>query len=116
MHKQGLGGVEMQWMTPLELEGKFDFLSERWAQLVKFTVQKAKELGMRVDFTLGTGWPYGALDSHRTRLPVPPVDKRGRAGAEWLRGKDTWGTWRARETYRVICRANAGVRRGAGSQ
>jgi hypothetical protein len=46
-------------MTPLELEGNFDFLSDRWAQLVTFTVQKAKELGMRVDFTLGTGWPYG---------------------------------------------------------
>ena len=59
MHKQGLGGVEMQWMTPLELEGNFDFLSDRWAQLVKFTVQKAKELGLRVDFTFGTGWPYG---------------------------------------------------------
>jgi len=59
MHKQGLGGVEMQWMTPLELEGNFDFLSDRWTQLVKFTVQKAKGLGMRVDFTLGTGWPYG---------------------------------------------------------
>jgi hypothetical protein len=59
MHKQGLGGVEMQWMTPLELEGNFEFLSDRWAHLVKFAVQKAKELGMRVDFTLGTGWPYG---------------------------------------------------------
>jgi hypothetical protein len=59
MHKQGMGGVEMQWMTPLELEGNFEFLSDRWAQLVKFTVQKAKQLGMRVDFTLGTGWPYG---------------------------------------------------------
>jgi hypothetical protein len=59
MQKQGLGGVEMQWMTPLEVEGNFDFLSDRWAQLVKFTVQKAKELGLRVDFTLGTGWPYG---------------------------------------------------------
>jgi hypothetical protein len=59
MRKQGLGGVEMQWMTPLELEGNFDFLSDRWSQLVKFTVQKAKELGLRVDFTLGTGWPYG---------------------------------------------------------
>ncbi|MBZ5562218.1 MAG: hypothetical protein LAP13_07325 [Acidobacteriia bacterium] len=59
MQKQGLGGVEMQWMTPLELEGNFDFLSDRWAQLVRFTVDKARELGLRVDFTLGTGWPYG---------------------------------------------------------
>ena len=59
MKKQGLGGVEMNWMAPLEPEGNFEFLSDRWAALVKFTVQKAKQLGMRVDFTLGTGWPYG---------------------------------------------------------
>ena len=59
MKKQGLAGVELNWMCPLDLEGNFDFLSERWAQMVKFTVQKAKELGMRVDFMLGTGWPYG---------------------------------------------------------
>ncbi len=59
MKKQGLAGVELNWMCPLDLEGNFDFLSDRWAQMVKFTVQKAKELGMRVDFMLGTGWPYG---------------------------------------------------------
>jgi hypothetical protein len=59
MKKQGLAGVEINWMCPLELEGNFEFLSDRWAQMVKFTVQKAKQLGMRVDFMLGTGWPYG---------------------------------------------------------
>ncbi len=41
------------------LEGNFAFLSDRWAEMTKFTVQKAKQLGMRVDFMLGTGWPYG---------------------------------------------------------
>ena len=59
MKTQGMGGVEMNWMSPLEPEGNFEFLSDRWAEMVKFTVQKAKQLGMRVDFTLGTGWPYG---------------------------------------------------------
>jgi hypothetical protein len=59
MHKQGLAGVELNWMCPLELEGNFAFLSDRWAEMVKFTVQKAKQLGMRIDFMLGTGWPYG---------------------------------------------------------
>lgn len=79
MHKQGLGGVEMQWMTPLEPEGNFDFLSERWSKLATFTVQKAKELGMRVDFTLGTGWPYGGpwipieLSSQCIRMTVQEV-------------------------------------------
>src|SRR5438093_234246 len=59
MRKQGIGGVEMQCMPPVHLEGNFEFLSDQWAQMVKFTVEKAKQLGMRVDFTLGTGWPYG---------------------------------------------------------
>jgi hypothetical protein len=61
MHKQGVGGVDLQWMAPLELEGNFDFLSDRWSRLVPFTVQKTKEIGMPVDFILGTGWPFGGL-------------------------------------------------------
>ena len=59
MKKQGLAGIELNWMCPLEPQGNFAFLSDRWAEMTKFTVQKAKQLGMRVDFTLGTGWPYG---------------------------------------------------------
>jgi hypothetical protein len=59
MKKQGLAGVELSWLSPVEPEGNCAFLSERWAELTKFTVQKAGQLGMRVDFTLGTGWPYG---------------------------------------------------------
>jgi len=45
--------------VPLEPEGNFPFLSPEWEKMTKFTVQKAKELGIRVDFMLGTGWPYG---------------------------------------------------------
>ena len=59
MQKQGLAGVEMSWLSPVETEGNFEFLSARWEEMTRFTVQKARELGMRVDFTLGTGWPYG---------------------------------------------------------
>ena len=59
MKKQGLAGVELAWLSPVEPDDNFAFLSDRWAEMTKFTVQKAKQLGMRVDFTLGTGWPYG---------------------------------------------------------
>ena len=59
MKKQGLAGVEINWMAPLELEGNFPFLSPEWEKMTRFAVLKAKELGMRVDFMLGTGWPYG---------------------------------------------------------
>ena len=59
MQRQGLAGVEMSWLSPVETEGNFEFLSARWEQMTRFTVEKARQLGMRVDFTLGTGWPYG---------------------------------------------------------
>lgn len=59
MKKQGLVGVELSWLSPVEPEGNFAFLSDRWEELTKFTVQKAGQLAMHVDFTLGTGWPYG---------------------------------------------------------
>ncbi len=59
MTKQGIVGVEVAWLSPVDPEGNTPFLSDAWADLTRFTVQKAKELGMRVDFTLGTGWPYG---------------------------------------------------------
>jgi len=59
MKKQGLAGVELAWLSPVEAEGNSAFLSDRWAELTRHTVEKAGQLGMRVDFTLGTGWPYG---------------------------------------------------------
>lgn len=59
--KAGLGGVhiipiygvkgEEQRFTP--------FLSSRWNQLVQFTVAEGKRLGMGVDMSTGTGWPFG---------------------------------------------------------
>ncbi len=59
MKKQGLAGVEMEWMAPLEPDNNFPFLSPEWEKMTTFAVHKAKELGMRVDFMLGSGWPYG---------------------------------------------------------
>ncbi len=70
MKKQGLAGVELNWMEPLEPDNNFPFLSPEWEKMTAFAVQKAKELGMEVDFMLGTGWPYGGPGSRPT-LPRP---------------------------------------------
>jgi hypothetical protein len=35
------------------------YLSPKWVEMLNFTVEKAKTLGMGIDMTLGTGWPYG---------------------------------------------------------
>jgi hypothetical protein len=42
------------------------YLSDEFLDAVRFANDKARELGMRVDITLGSGWPYGG--------PHTPVD------------------------------------------
>src|ERR1035438_5862758 len=46
MKKQGLAGVEINWMCPLEPEGNFPFLSSEGEKMTTFTGRKAKELGI----------------------------------------------------------------------
>lgn len=57
----GLGGVHIIPIYGVKgYENQFiPFLSEKWTEMVQFTIRQAGELGMGVDLTLGTGWPYG---------------------------------------------------------
>jgi hypothetical protein len=65
MKEGGIGGVEVQTTYPLVLDDEkpglnnFKFLSQEHLDAIKFTAEKAKELGLRMDLTLGSGWPYG---------------------------------------------------------
>src|SRR5438128_10486101 len=59
MKEGGIGGFEVQPVYPLELEGNFRYLSPEFLDDLKFTGQKARELGLRMDLTLGSGWPFG---------------------------------------------------------
>lgn len=57
----GFGGVEIQPIyaasdSPIE---PIPYLSETWVQRLRFTIEEAKRLGMGVDLTLGSGWPFG---------------------------------------------------------
>ncbi|WP_010517523.1 glycosyl hydrolase [Croceivirga radicis] len=59
--EKGIGGVEI---APIYgIQGKdsleIDYLSYKWVQLLQHTIRVADSLGLGVDFTLGTGWPYG---------------------------------------------------------
>ncbi|WP_417360940.1 glycosyl hydrolase [Galbibacter sp.] len=61
LSKAGIGGVEI---TPIygvkgEEENTVEYLSPQWMALLDFTVRTADSLGMGVDMSLGTGWPYG---------------------------------------------------------
>ncbi len=57
----GIGGVEI---TPIygvkgEEERFIDFLSPQWMEMLEYTVEEARRLGLKVDMNQGTGWPFG---------------------------------------------------------
>jgi hypothetical protein len=59
MKEGGIGGFEVQPVYPLEVDGNFAYLSSEFLDDLRFTAGKAKELGLRFDLTLASGWPYG---------------------------------------------------------
>lgn len=64
MHEAGIGGVEINPIVMPEqaetLIGKeYIWLSDDWIELLEFTIEKAKSLGMITDLIVGTGWPFG---------------------------------------------------------
>ena len=80
MKEGGIGGVEVQATYPLALDDpatgfhNFQYLSPEFLADLAFAGQKARELGLRLDVTLGSGWPYGGphipLDQASGRLRV----------------------------------------------
>lgn len=65
MKQAGIGGVEVQPVYPLALDNpatgfhNFPYLSDEFIGDLRFAAVKARELGLRMDVTLGSGWPYG---------------------------------------------------------
>jgi hypothetical protein len=57
----GIGGVEICPIYGAKgYEQKFlDFLSPQWVEMLGHTTTEGKRLGMGVDMTTGTGWPFG---------------------------------------------------------
>ncbi len=83
MHKAGIGGVELAAEYPLSLDDpakgivNLRYGSPEYVDMLRFANQHATELGMRVDLTLGSGWPYGGpnipIDLAAGRLRVVTV-------------------------------------------
>ena len=65
MKEGGIGGFEVQPVYPVVLDDAatgiktLPFLSDEFIEALRFTSEKARELGLRMDLTLGSGWPYG---------------------------------------------------------
>jgi hypothetical protein len=84
MKQGGFGGFEATSTYPLALDGElpgltnYALLSPQHLEALRFTAVKARELGLRMDLTLGSGWPYGgpeisrinAVDAIHTSAPV----------------------------------------------
>jgi glycosyl hydrolase family 106( putative alpha-L-rhamnosidase) len=65
MREGGIGGFEVQPVYPLLPDNpaagikNLPYLSDEFIDALRFTSAKARELGLRMDLTLGSGWPYG---------------------------------------------------------
>lgn len=97
MKAGGIGGVEVQPVYPLLPDDPVNgvknlpYLSDEFIDMLKFAAQKSKELGMRFDLTLGSGWSFGGAKTPITeaagqlrvervklepgvkRVPLPPM-------------------------------------------
>jgi len=61
LQKAGFGGVEI---TPIygvkgNDSNEIPFLSPKWMEMLKHTINESDRLGMQVDMNTGTGWPFG---------------------------------------------------------
>src|SRR5205823_9797215 len=102
MQEGGIGGFEVQPVYPLTLDDQknvrtLPFLSDEFLDALRFTSVKSKQLGLRMDLTLGSGWPYGGpqvpitqaagmlrwarvkVDASSRRIPLPNIGEIGRA-------------------------------------
>lgn len=60
-HEAGIGGLEIAPIYGVKGYEKeyINYLSPQWMQKLRFTLKSANELGMGIDLTGGTGWPFG---------------------------------------------------------
>src|SRR5687768_8592722 len=97
MKAGGIGGVEVQPVYPLLPDDpktghrNLPYLSDEFLDMLRFASQKAKELGLRFDLTLGSGWSFGGaktpiteaagqlriervkIDAGTKRVPLPSM-------------------------------------------
>jgi alpha-L-rhamnosidase len=65
MKADGIGGVELAFVYPQVVDNPEKglvnqrFLSQAMLDNVAYAQAEARKLGLRVDVTLGSGWPYG---------------------------------------------------------
>jgi len=66
----GFGGIEVAWIYPLNrairdtvnITPRQTWLSEEWQGVVRYCKEYADSIGLSVDFTFGSLWPFGDLE------------------------------------------------------
>jgi len=66
----GFGGVEVAWIYPLNrmkkdtitITPRQPWLGSEWTDVVKYCKEYGNSLGLSVDFTFGSLWPFGDLE------------------------------------------------------
>lgn len=113
MKEGGIGGFEVQPVYPVALDDaktgirNLPYLSNEFIEALRFTSEKSRELGLRMDLTLGSGWPYGGptvpvseaagrlrcdrvrLDGKSRRVPLPDLAAGEKLLAVFLGGAKT---------------------------
>ncbi len=67
----GIGGFEVQPVYPLEVDHNFPYLSDEFLDDLRFTAEKARQIGLRFQLTLGSGWPFGG-----PHIPITEASSR----------------------------------------
>jgi hypothetical protein len=87
--KSGLGGVHIipiYGVKGLEKQS-ISFLSTEWMDILQFTVREGKRLGLGVDLTTGTGWPFGGPNVPASLAAKSMSVKGGRLEVELTKQK-----------------------------
>ena len=89
----GLRGAEIQPVYPIAADDaarrvrNLHYYSEEWFAVLRHAVAEARRLGLQLDFTLGSGWPYGgpfiSADLAARRLRVLSQDVVGPRDFSW---------------------------------
>ena len=122
MKAGGIGGFEVQPTYPLSVDGELPgvhnikFLSPEFFDMLRFTADKAKELGLRMDLTLGSGWPYGGPMFSKSEGAGEIFEQIARPAAGATKRGASAGTGRWPNAHWCICNARGRDRKSRYSQ
>ena len=113
MKAAGIGGVEIQPVYPVTVDGNFPYLSDEFIGDLRFANDAARQLGLRVDITLGSGWPYGGphipVDLASPRLRVDRAAQPRLADGEKLIATVDGASFISSHTRQMVKRAGVGA-------